>query len=176
MSFFDKLRGTIESIFQIGLGGPQVKNNAGALEARDPADAAFVVVRGATPLAANDLTTKAYVDAAVDPGAVRAIRYAITNAASQDSVTVIPAGAVVLRASVEVVTPFSAGATIEVGQAGSLTLLELPGDNLATSAGIYQVPQDTPWGAAALAVRTTVGGAPAAGAGFVFVEYALAGA
>jgi hypothetical protein len=63
VSLFSKLRGTAETLFQVGLGGPQAKNNAGNLEARNATDAAFVIVRGATPVAANDLATKAYVDA-----------------------------------------------------------------------------------------------------------------
>jgi hypothetical protein len=106
-------------------------------------------------------------------GAIREIRYAITNAASQDSASLIPANAQVVETQVEVVTPYSGGATISVGQAGSLTLLQLTTDNLATVAGIYQTMQDVAWGGAALAVRTTVGGAPAAGAGFVIVRYTL---
>lgn len=60
---FDRLRGTVLSIFQIGKGGPQLKNNVGALEARNAADGAFAVVRGAAPVDVSDLTTKAYVDA-----------------------------------------------------------------------------------------------------------------
>jgi hypothetical protein len=62
MSFFQKIRGTIESLFQLGLGGPQLKNNAGVIEARNPADSNFVVVRGDTPVLPNDLVTKNYVD------------------------------------------------------------------------------------------------------------------
>lgn len=62
MSLWSKLRGTAETSFQVGLGGPQLKANAGNIEARNSSDAAFVIVRGATPVAANDLVTKAYAD------------------------------------------------------------------------------------------------------------------
>jgi hypothetical protein len=267
-SIFSKLRGTIETIFQFGLGGPQLKNNAGAIDARNAGDSAFAIVRGAAPVGDNDLTNKQYVDtlfsrsvvtaqfdgnnalpantgiehfyvvsttgpnatigqllwddgsgvgtAIVLPvkaqmiitaqafsggtvtfkadtpyvwdtvlvawqnaggsslsGSLREIRYAITNAATQDSANQIPANAFVVDTRVEVTTPYSGGATISVGQAGSLTLLQLTTDNLATVAGIYQTMQDIGWGAAALAVRTTVGGAPAAGAGFVIVQYTI---
>jgi hypothetical protein len=265
-SLYSKLRGTIETIWQLGLGGPQVKNNAGAIEARNAGDSAFAVLRGASPVADSDLATKQYVDTlffrtvvtaqfdgnnalpantgvehfyvvsttgpnatigqliwddgsgvgtavvlaakaqmiitaaafaggtvtfkADTPyvwdtvsstwvnaggstlsGSLREIRYPITNAATQDSASQIPANAQVVETQVEIVTPYSGGATISVGQAGSLTLLQLTTDNLATVAGIYETPQDVAWGAAALAVRTTVGGAPAAGAGFVIVKY-----
>lgn len=268
MSLWSKIRGTIETIFQIGLGGPQLKNNAGAIEGRNAADNAFAIMRGATPVGDSDLVTKQYADTLGKPfvvtaqfdgnnalpantgtehfivvtttganatigqilwddgsgagtvtvltaldgrtiftsqafaggtislvsrafyvwnnaggtwdleasgsssGSVRTIRYAITNAnGSQDSASQIPASAVVLRAEVNIVTPYSGGATIALGQAGSTTLLQATTDNLATAAGIYQVPQETAWGGAALAVRATIAGAPAAGAGFVTVEY-----
>ena len=55
MSVWTKIRGTIESVFQLGLGGPQWKANGGAIEARDSGDAAFAVVRGAAAVASNDL-------------------------------------------------------------------------------------------------------------------------
>lgn len=58
MSFFAKLRGTIETIFQIGLGGPNIKANAGAVEMRNAADAGFAITRGADPVGANDYVTK----------------------------------------------------------------------------------------------------------------------
>jgi hypothetical protein len=45
-----------------GTTGPILNNNAGVLEGKNAANSTFVVVRGATPVAANDLTTKAYVD------------------------------------------------------------------------------------------------------------------
>ena len=63
MAFFSKLRGTFSTLFQIGEQGPQLKNNAGVVEARNSADAAFVKVRGADPVIADDLVTKRYGDA-----------------------------------------------------------------------------------------------------------------
>lgn len=269
MSVYSKIRGTIETIFQLGLGGPNLKASSGAVEARNAGDSTYAIVRGLSPVGNNDLTTKQYVDtltarsivsaqfdgnnalpantatehfyvvtttgpnasigqliwddgsgvgtavvlAAVDArliittqafsggtitlaaeslytwdvttsawlnaggslmsGAVRVIKYAITNAATQDSATSIPANAVVLCAWIEVVTPYSGGATLALGRAGSTSLLQATSDNLATVAGLYEVTQDTAWGGAALAVRLTVAGAPAAGAGFAIVRYCL---
>lgn len=270
MSLWSKIRGTVETIFQIGLGGPQIKNNSGVVEARNAADSAYAIVRGATPVGNNDLATKTYVDtlasrtivdaqfdgnnalpansgtrhfyvvtttganasigqlifddgtstgtatvlAAVDgrliittqaftggtvslnaeslytwdagttawinaggssmSGAIRVVRYGVTNAnGAQDSASSIPANAIVLRAELNVTTPYSPGATISIGQNGSPTLLEATTDNLPQTAGIYQVPQETSWGGSALPVRATIAGAPAAGAGFVTVEYSV---
>jgi len=106
-------------------------------------------------------------------GAVREIRYAITNADTQDSTSLIPANARVLYCGVEVTTPYSGGATISVGQAGSLALIQATTDNYPQGASTYSVDQDTAWGGSALVVRTTIAGAPAAGAGVVVVRYTV---
>ena len=58
-----KIRGTTETAFQIGLGGPQLKDDTGEIDARNAADAAYVNVRGADPIIADDLVTKRYVTA-----------------------------------------------------------------------------------------------------------------
>lgn len=269
MSLWSKIKGTIETIFQIGLGGPNVKASSGAVELRNSADSGYAIGRGASPVGMNDFTTKQYVDTINKPiviasqfdgnnalpansgtegfyivtttganatigqllfddgsssgtttvlaalegrtvftaaafsggtitllansfyvwdagtsawlleaspaigGAVREIRYTVSNSATQDSATQIPANAVVVAAELIVTTPFSGGATVSIGQAGSVSLLQATSDNLATVAGSYQVMQDTAWGGSALAVRTTVGGAPAAGAGRVCVRYTV---
>jgi hypothetical protein len=62
MSLFSKLRGTIETLFQLGLNGPQWKNNGGNIEARNSTDSALVIVRGLTPAGNTDLVTKLYAD------------------------------------------------------------------------------------------------------------------
>lgn len=63
MGVFSKLAGTVSSFFQIGgPAGPGVNANAGALEARNAANSAFAIMRGAAPAGDNDFTTKAYVD------------------------------------------------------------------------------------------------------------------
>lgn len=63
MSLFERLAGIVGSFFQIGgPGGPALKNNSGAVEARNAADNAFAVFRVATPVGDNDAATKQYVD------------------------------------------------------------------------------------------------------------------
>lgn len=270
MSIWSKLRGTIETIFQLGIGGPNLKANGVVVEARNAADSGYAIVRGSTPVADNDLVTKQYVDTLARPmvaaaqfdgnnalpsntsverflvvtstgpnatigqlvwddglntgtaivlaalegrtiftaasfsggtvtlaansfyvwdagttawllessptaySAARTIRYALTNAnGAQDSATSIPANAQILSATIEIVTPYSGGATISLGRSGSTSLLQATTDNLATAAGSYTVPQDAAWGGSALAVRATIGGSPAAGAGFAVVTYAV---
>lgn len=106
-------------------------------------------------------------------GVERVIRYAIGTGATQDSATSIPANAIVLEAWVDVQTPYSGGTTISLGRAGSTSLLQATTDNNPLAAGIYILQQDTSWGGAALPVRTTIAGAPGAGAGFVVVKYCI---
>lgn len=172
MSLWSKLRGTIETIFQIGLGGPQIKNNAGALEMRNLSDSAFVITRGLTPVAANDYATKAYVDSGGASGAVQEIRFAIGTGALQTSTTSIPANAFITEATVEITTPYTGGTTISVGQTGgAVNLFQLTTDNLATANGQYMVQQDTQGGAAPATVSVTIAGAPGAGVGVVIVKF-----
>ncbi|KKL78794.1 hypothetical protein LCGC14_2021210, partial [marine sediment metagenome] len=59
-NFFQKLRGTIETIFQIGLGGPQFRDAGGVIEGRNSADTDYTIIRGAFPVGDNDLVTKKY--------------------------------------------------------------------------------------------------------------------
>lgn len=176
MSLWSKLRGTTETILQIGLGGPQWNNNAGNIEARNAANSSFVIGRGATPVAANDWATKAYVDsgATVEDGGIQTIRFAITTAAAQNSVTVIPSAALITDCYISIVTPYSAGATITVGNATSPAQLMATTDNLATAAGVYsQGDTDTLW-TGPNTVLVTIAGSPSAGAGFVVVKYVQA--
>lgn len=67
MSIFQKIRATVETILQIGLGGPNVKANAGAIEMRNAADAAFAITRGAPPVGADDYVTKGSLAAIAFP-------------------------------------------------------------------------------------------------------------
>lgn len=173
MSLWEKLRGTTETIFQIALGGPQVKNNAGVLENRNAADSGFVIDRGATPIAANDLATKAYVDAG-DVGVTAStlmIRIPIALV-TVSSATSLPLGAIVESAKLDITTPYSGGATISLGQAGSVSEFMAVGDNNPQAAGLYIDEQDT--AAASLnPLLVTIAGGPAAGAGFAIVKYTI---
>ncbi len=103
-------------------------------------------------------------------GAVQEIRFAIGTGAAQNSVTSVPNGAVVLSAELNIVTPYSAAATLQVGRAASLALLMATTDNNPQEAGLYQVAQDTVFPGPAT-ILVSVAGAPAAGAGFCIVRY-----
>lgn len=119
-----------------------------------------------------DAAAAAWKSVAVStPGAVQAIDFAIALL-SVNSVTSFPAGAIILRADVTITTPYTAGTTIQVGQAGNPSLFQAAADNVPTVNNTYSAPQRTA-AAAAAPVAVTIGGAPGAGAGFVTVQYSV---
>lgn len=106
-------------------------------------------------------------------GAVRCIRKVIDNSASQDSSSSIPANARILSCNLEITTAYSGGATIAIGNSGNTSLIMATTENNPQkSSRTYSKEQDTGWGGTALPVRTTITGAPSAGAGVVTVLYA----
>ena len=62
MSFFDTIRGTFESLFRLGKGGPQWKNNSGVMESRNADDSDFGITRGDSPVGDDDYTTRKFVE------------------------------------------------------------------------------------------------------------------
>lgn len=105
-------------------------------------------------------------------GSNATIRIPIGTGASQSSTHKIPAGAIVLRAYLDIQTPYSTGATISLGTATNASLFMATSDSDPQVAALYDTLQDT-----AVAVQNpmlvTVAGAPAAGAGFAAVEFAI---
>jgi hypothetical protein len=172
MSLWSKIRGTIETIFQIGLGGPQVKNNAGNVDVRNSTDTGYVIVRGATPVAANDLATKAYVDSGstILDGGIQTIQFAIGTGSTANSATSIPSGALIMSEYVVITTPYSAGTTITVGIAATPALLMGTGDSNPQGVGSYEGLPLTAWPSAGTVLATIAGG-PVAGAGSIVVTY-----
>lgn len=105
---------------------------------------------------------------------VHSIRFPITNAASQPSSTLLPAGSIVVDARCLITTPFSSGASIQVGQTGVLNAFMKTTDITAKTAGLYAVRLDAAAASPDAAVLVTVGGSPAAGAGVVSIQYVIA--
>jgi len=64
VSFFSKLRGITETLFQLGIDRAQLKSQVtGELEIRNDTDTGFAVLRVGTPVGANDATTLAALQA-----------------------------------------------------------------------------------------------------------------
>lgn len=104
-------------------------------------------------------------------GGIQEIRFTV-GTATASSVTLIPTGARVLRARVQINTPYSAGATLDVGKVGTVNLVFDNSEIDETVADTYLKDLDAAWGAAA-SVLTTIGGGPVAGASTIIVEYAM---
>lgn len=62
MGLLARLSGVVGNLFRLGVGGPQLKNNAGAIEARNAGDTDYAVFRAGTPLAAGDVVPRSYAD------------------------------------------------------------------------------------------------------------------
>lgn len=105
-------------------------------------------------------------------GAASCISVSPGTAATTTSTTQMPAGAVVIDCRVNVTTPYSAGATIEVGIAGTLADFMGTADNDPQLDGLYSVPQQTTV-AGASAVVVTIGAGPVAGVCVVLVFYVI---
>lgn len=106
-------------------------------------------------------------------GALRVIRYTIDNTASQDSTSTLPNNCRVFRCDLEVTTPYSGGATITVGTTGTPAAFQGTSDNNpqeGSPPNTFSKEQDTAVTPASV-VRTTIAGAPAAGAGVVSVWF-----
>jgi hypothetical protein len=104
-------------------------------------------------------------------GAVRTIRMALDNSASQESDATIPANNRVLSCRVEVTTAYSAGATISVGYTGAVDAFMTTAQNNPQTEAEYVVEQDTASDSTARGVLITISNAPAAGVGVLVVEY-----
>jgi hypothetical protein len=115
---------------------------------------AFAAGAGGGPMSAGEVQLEQFATALVPVGGT----------------TSLPAGAVVIRAALEVDTPYSPGTTISIGSVGSPTLLMGVADNDPTTADLYDALQRTPWPVAGF-VEVAVGGAPLAGSGVVIIEY-----
>jgi hypothetical protein len=109
-------------------------------------------------------------DAGAAAGADKVISVA-TALVGVSSAAAIPAGAIITRAAFQASAAYSAGATITTTIGGVEAVLS-PADSIpeSVSTPLFLVDQLTPT-AAGGTVDVAVGGAPAAGAGVVFVWY-----
>lgn len=100
------------------------------------------------------------------------VTMSLGTAATYNSATSIFNGANVERAYVQIVTPYSGGATLSVGRAGSASLIISTGevDLTAASGTIYDLAKLVTWDALST-VMATIGGSPGAGAAVLVVRY-----
>ena len=103
-------------------------------------------------------------------GCVRSLQIPFTTT-TVDSTNLILANYKIHQTRIDILTPFSAMATIAVQSTVSPITLMATGQNLPQVAGPYIINQNTSWEAVNDAVRVVIGGAPVAGAGIVTVNF-----
>lgn len=112
--------------------------------------------------------------APIPVSAVQTISIPIGTSATYDSTNTLPAGAQITECRVKVTTPYSAGATLTVGQPGHTSDFMTTADSDITSTTISLWIADQITAAATTGVvRATISGAPGAGAGEVMLFYTV---
>lgn len=108
-------------------------------------------------------------------GALRTMRVPTATAAGVNSDEKIRANMRVVRADIIITTPYSAGATMNIGwdtdTDGILPFASLPADCLRTT-GHYSFEFDVPFKNADALVLISIGGTPGAGVGVVWIYFA----
>ena len=174
-SFREKLEGLIGTVLQFGNGGPKLKNNGGAFEARNAADAAFAITRGLDPAAANAYVTKGYFDA--NNAAANGLSYVKLPLALATVVSTgtLPNGYVVRDVVVDVQTAYDAGATFTAKRTGDAAKeLFSSSDVDLSTAGPYHIPHVLDWGSTgAGTVTVTLAGTPTVGSAVIHIGYYL---
>ena len=172
-----KIRGTIGSLFQVGLDGPQLKKiSGGVFEARDDTDAAYAIVRGLDPVGAQDLVTKNYHDnnnASANGLTLVAMPLAL---ATKVSTGTIPDNATIHWALLDVTTVYdTASPTFEIKRTGDATVIPIAAaDSKLKKLGIYETPQRTSGGVTgAGTVTATLVGSPTVGAATLLIAYSI---
>ena len=172
MSLWSKIRGTYETIFQIGKGGPHLEGvSTTVVAAKDQPNTGYAQLRCLSPTVpgntAADVPNMTYFKSAR-----HVVKIAITTTADQYSAVALPNNSIITNCWIEIETPYSASATIAVDRKGDGTkLLQIAADNNPQAAGIYEVKQMTNWGSTGDGeVHVKIENTPVAGAATVYVE------
>jgi hypothetical protein len=145
------------------------------ISARNAADNAFVVGRGADPLGDDDWVTLRHLNA-VAGGAVREIRYPLNSSqwpGPVDSATVLPPGSFVISTQVNVTTVFDNGATIQVEGPGSVVLLSLGSIDPSTLGMYSDLDMDLSISTPGPIQAILGGGTPTVGQAAIIVRYVV---
>lgn len=163
------LNGTVE----LSKGGAKVKNSSGVIEARNSADDAYAIVRGATASGDNDLITKAQFDAAIG-GQVMYVSQAITfeTSGTFNIGSAVATAKRILSVRVIVDTLFNGTTpTLEIGITGTTDLLMATTDNNLKLSDSYAKDPVYVTSGSTQFIGTYVADSSSAGAGIIVIEY-----
>lgn len=174
---WQKILGFVDNIVHFDSGdGAALKNNSGVLESRNAADDDYAIMRGATPVGNNDLTTKAYVDGLDTGDAIMVeIPFDFNDAGSTVSSTFAAVvGGRVTMVKVDITTDFDvAAASFTVGDTADADRFVIDGDVKTDKIGLYEFPQYTDTVADNFDVVIGAAGGVTQGAGRVIFIYAV---
>lgn len=163
----------LSALVEFGKGGPKLKANAGVFEARNNADNAYAILRGAAPSGGNDLVTKTFLESqalSYNKAAKVSFVFGDFGGGTKNSTVVIPNADTIYRVNIRVNSVFDAGATLKVGIAGTPALLMDDADSDLSALGNQGGVVYETWTAASTLLLTFTG-APTTGTGVVIVEY-----
>lgn len=170
------LRGLADWVM-FGKTGPKLKKTVtNELEVRNNADAAYINLRAASPIIADDVATKLYVDSF--PGLLRAARGTVlfndVSPANIDSA--LPAANVrINRVIVRVDVAFDdVAATIEIGRASDPNELVAIGDFWLDQVGVYMIDTAVDWVGSEQIIATISPGAATQGSATIECLYTTA--
>ncbi len=167
------LRGTITSLFSIGKGSTkvQIKNSSGVAEMRNFDDSAYVITRGLDPVAAQDYVTKTYGDTTYGGSSINTIQFSVALVTAS-STALIPAGAQVVHAEIEVGTAYDGTTpTISLGDGTTVDLIQATTMNDPEEIATYITAQNTDWPLGTAITATVAGAGISVGASIVTVWY-----
>lgn len=145
------------------------------LKVRNQADDAFAKVQAADPTVDDDLVTKRYYTANLPSGGatngIKTISILVGTDATTSATEQLPANAIVHQVDVDVTTPYSTGATLDIGKTGGASALVANAVIDEEAQDFLSIPMLKAVGGSAYAPLATVGGSPSAGGALVVIHY-----
>ena len=172
---FDTLHG-IASRTSISL-GKKLKlkfDTTDILKVRNQTDNGFAKVQAADPSVDDDLVTKRYYTANLPSSGtngIKTISILVGTSATATATEQLPANATVHQVDVDVTTPYSTGATLDIGKSGAASALLANAVIDEEAQDFLSVPMLKAVGGSAYAPLATVGGSPSAGGALVVIHY-----
>lgn len=171
--FLSRIRGTAATLFRLGKGGPQLKNNSGVVELRSTSDGAFVIGRVLDPVGNDDMVNLRYFNANNAAATGLTIVKMPLAQATKVSTSAIPDNAIIMFAILDVTTLYDAGATVALKRTGDPTVIPMAvADSDMSIVATYHVPQTVSWGTTGTGTLTaTVANSPTVGASVIYIGY-----
>ncbi len=171
--WFPSIRGIMNTLFQVGKGGPQIKNNAGVIEFKNAADAAFAIARSLDPVGNDDVVNLRYFNANNAASVnIACVKMPLVRS-TKVSTSSLPDNVVIVRAIIDVTTAYDASATYTLKRTGDASVAPMGvSDSDLSTIGTYAFDQILSWGSTGAGTLTaTLANSPTVGASVVYIFY-----